>query len=479
MVSERLFDDCRAVVTPPACKMQAVAANAMSDVFAVFIGAGPFNTLAQPRQPTRKPQKEAAATTSPGTSVSSPPHLKLVQHEVSWTIQCYLRMVDVPYDVENTPYHRLEGGSAAYPLLIDDRTANSDVIFYIPSPIRGGGGGYSYLRETQLPSSPDATPLPKKSDCDVVGSEILSHLRRSLKDIDSEIDSFQTEAWLSLLDSVLSPILLALTFGDDGPGYTTFRSRWLSASQTFPTPSTPSRFPSPLSFFFGIASSLRLFAEKSSVITTLRPPGGLGGGVIPPSPLRSRSSGHPAVDVPVALSRASRAYAALSSQLFSPGPYMFGRASPSLTDAVLFGHVAGALMNPHLSPVVQSFPALMQHFRQIADTFFPNISAPSALLPDGSVRPPSRFADADFVNESNAFCALRDSYLLASGVMVAPSPPTPRDPRRFRLGNSDLLDMASAREERKGAKKEKGDNENRVWFAAVGLLIVGFFVSNP
>ena len=429
-----------------------------------------------------------------GAKTSSRPILQIVQHEPCWAIQSYLRFCDVPYEVTNTPYHRLDGGSAAYPLLIDDRTATSDVIFYIPSPIRGGGGAYSYLKETQVP--PSASAPSKKGDCDgvVVGSEILSHIRRSYKDLDAAIDPSTTEAWLSLLETVLSPILLALTFADDGPGYTSFRQHWLSASQILPptTSFTPS---SPLSFFFGIASSLRLFAEKSTVIKSLRPPGGLGGGVIPQSPLRSRAGGYPAVDVPVALTRASRAYAALSSQLLRPssssGPYMFGGLSPSLTDALLFDHVAGALANPHMSPVIQSYPLLLAHFRRIVDEYFPAIASPSPsspLLPDGSSvhppSPPSRFASGDSANDSNAFCNLRSSYLLvgsndASGVL-SPAPPTPRDLRRFRRGAGYILRDFQAVEgtrQDEEKEKEKGNVENRVWFAAVSLLVVGFFVS--
>lgn len=136
--------------------MSNVFATAVADFAASVLGSPPAYTIAA------EPPKLNVRTTAPAVNLSPTntpsnvlPKVKITQHSCAYALQLYLRLADVPHTVVNTPYHRFSDG-AAYPTL---HTSSPSLNRMVPSPLPGGGGALSYLKETQPPPS----PFPRRS----------------------------------------------------------------------------------------------------------------------------------------------------------------------------------------------------------------------------------------------------------------------------------------------------------------------------
>ncbi|GMH97028.1 hypothetical protein TrST_g5955 [Triparma strigata] len=340
--------------------MSNVFATAAADFAASVLGSPPAYTIA-----TEPPKLNVSSTaptknlspTDTNTTSNVLPKVKITQHSCAYALQLYLRLADVPHTVVNTPYHRFSDG-AAYPTL---HTSSPSLNIMVPSPLPGGGGALSYLKETQPPpptsTSPPSLPLPPP---------LLQLIKlKGLHAADSPPPhNFNDELVLTnLIQTNLAPLLLALEFADEDIGYRVTKSRWATQLPHLPVPFNA------ISIFYHISDSLRIWAEKVSVLRSL----GIGGVV----PLRRKggvgllaggSSVH--LDVGETIKRAAAIYEAINEKILESsgaayiGGYLLGD-SPSPVDCLLFGHVTQALANPHLAKILGNFPALLKWFVDI------------------------------------------------------------------------------------------------------------------
>ena len=444
-----------------------VFSQALSDTLASLIGSPPAYLLTPARPPSLGLRQ--AKSSPPSSSSPSLNNLKVTQFTPAYDLQLYLRLTSTSHVVVNTPYHRFNNG--AFPTLSTDNLV-------VPSEILGGGGGGSYAKEsatTEFDSdSVSIFSLPL--------SEPLLHLQRLAPlhaDGISPHSPSEEHLYCNLISVTLEPLLLALSFGDDGVGYKVTASRWST-----PIPLLPFPF-SAVSALYHVTDSLKLWAEKVSVLRSLVPS--------PVVPTRRKNgvgflAGGSTVhlDVPASLRAASQAYSTLSSKLASsdPGPYLLGSV-PSVVDCVLFGHLVEALSNPHLSALLPSHPPLLLYFVRLCE----------------STRLHSAEGDNALANRDNARDCLPASYSHAksslargdagqgvdAGVLPTTEPAAKRTPplatlHRLRFGGSfappSAVGGATAPESRGPSEAARAQNsaDNQLWVGCVGVGALAFLL---
>jgi hypothetical protein len=461
-----------------------IFAAVLFDQFAVLTGSPPAYTISAPRPPTLGLRKEGDNLPSSSTTTKSR-SLTLVQHEVCWTIQCYLRMTASGYVVVNTPYHRLYNGAAAYPVLVCSSYETNDddggPTYYIPSQLQGGGGGGSGCRDTTTSTddSDDASSSTESTPFNEEGDPILNHLKKNHKDLET------TSSYLSttIIRTVLSPILLSLTFADP-IGYHAHYSQFITAYKEQGHGFIPS-------LLAHVCGGIKLFGERISVLRALRnnAPIYRKGGKGQPS-----ASGVTArVDVELALTTARKAYEALDEEV---GKQLASSNPSTLFEAVLFGHIVEGLSNPQMVKILPHYTNLMTFFCRMIEKHFQG-----AINGEGGNEWQRA---ADDVNAGNSYNKLIECYKLASSSLKGGNSKLTfltiddamieerrqkakllragSNLHRLRFGGSMVEDQGYSNTDQPPAKKPTPDTEvarirereNAIWVAGVTVVITGF-----
>eukprot|EP00520_Triparma_pacifica_P009962 CAMPEP_0118638828 /NCGR_PEP_ID=MMETSP0785-20121206/3904_1 /TAXON_ID=91992 /ORGANISM="Bolidomonas pacifica, Strain CCMP 1866" /LENGTH=414 /DNA_ID=CAMNT_0006530127 /DNA_START=94 /DNA_END=1335 /DNA_ORIENTATION=- len=335
------------------------------DSLASILGSPPAYTLVPPRPPSLNLRKNPS--TPPPSSPSSTPPLHLTQYVPAYGLQLFLRAFSVPHVVLNTDYRRCINSSSSYPLITD---THSGVHYVVPSTILGGGGGGSYAEEAIL-SCNDESSVPPTTP---LGSPLAYLIRHYAPQLLNESDN-NILLYTNLISSTLSPLLLALSFADNGEGYDNTRSLFAT-----PLPDLPEPLLTFVALLTRVSDNLSLWAEKVSVVRSLSFPGQYS-----PSPLPTRARNRLSsfftasstlhLDVPTSLRQATNAYRILSEHLAAKpttpsSPYFF--QTPTTLDPVLFEHLYSAMVNPHLCQILCSYPLLLVYFTNLVDNHFFN-----------------------------------------------------------------------------------------------------------
>ena len=333
--------------------------SGLVDSLASVLGCPPAYSLTPSRPPPLNLRKDARSS----QPSSTPAILRVTQFLPAYGIQLFLRVHSVPHVVVNTEYRRCMNNTSGYPLLTD---TVGGINYMVPSTILGGGGGGSYAKEAILSSAEEEAASPSLSSTPL--GEPLAHvMKHHVPDILEDPSGDNSVAlYTNLVSSTLSPLLLALSFADNGEGYECTRSLYAS-----PPPDLPEPLFTFVSLLTWVKDNLSLWAEKVSVVRSLSFPGQLSPSALPTrcrngvSFFAASSSLH--VDVPASLRQASNAYRILSDYISSrpPNPHFF--QYPTTFDPLVFEHIYLAIVNPHLVNIVRSYPLLLSYFTNMVD----------------------------------------------------------------------------------------------------------------
>ena len=287
----------------------------------------------------------------------------LHQYRPAWAVQAYLRIAKVPYHVQN----------ATFP------------------DFRHGCGGGSTVTPGELPVLCDGHFL-------VPWQDVIPHLSREHKNVDKELglsDNALAEVstYTTLLTTRLHAALLYCRWADEK----SYRDR------TYPDECRV--MPAPFRWYL-------VRQHRKRQVTALRAAtaNGMLGSESSVAGGDDHTSGSTSeLGLPTLAQvkhDAHQAYRALSEKL-SGGltgqqRWLFHDESPCSVDALLFGHVADALADVHLSAVVHQYPLIVSHFERLRDTFF----SVEARLESGG-----RDTQPCSMNYENGFATLQSAAL--------------------------------------------------------------------
>lgn len=326
--------------------------------------------------PVDEPRKVPAAVASFKPTCAARPILH--QYRPAWAVQAYLRIAEVPYHVQN----------ATFP------------------DFRHGCGGGSTATPGELPVLCDGHFL-------VPWQDVIPHLAREHKNVDKELGLSENalaevSTYTTLLTTRLHAALLYCRWADDA----SYRDR------TFPDECRV--MPAPFRWYLvrqhrkRQVAALRAAAASGMLGSEAGVPSGIGHAP-------GSSTSEPGLPTLAQVKHdAHQAYKALSEKL-SGGlqgrqRWLFHADSPCSVDALLFGHVADALADIHLSAVVHQYPLLVSHFERVRDAYF---SAEARAGSDGSSNQPCS------MNYENGFSTLQSAALTdAAGAFSVQASPT-------------------------------------------------------
>ncbi|KAG5189875.1 hypothetical protein JKP88DRAFT_267124 [Tribonema minus] len=276
----------------------------------------------------------------------------LIQFRPAWTEQAYLRFSGIPHRLENS------------------RFASSEVT-----------GTYPQLQDGHF-------LLP--------GGAIVQHLTTYRRDLDSNLTGLERAdavAFAAVVKDVLAPLLEAIRWSADER----------DVRRTVERPMRRA-LPPPLRYVVPWLESRAAIANAAAACGHSNVRG-------------SQAEGRDEKGVPLEqlLESAKRHYAALNARLGDKAPYFFG-AAPCTLDAIVFGHLAAALADVTLAPVVPQF------FNNVVASYF--CSDMAACHParidsnDVEVFTPA-MARANAVNAENTFNQLSGCAICAQ---AAPAP---------------------------------------------------------
>jgi hypothetical protein len=297
--------------------------------------------------------------------------LILTQHRVAWAEQLFLRAAGVPHTVLNSPYSATES-SGPLPYLTDLGGT-------------GNGGGGSHPAPPPAPAlvgrrHPGAAAPPADGAGGGIalptGSHIIDHLRSSRGvDLDSSLTDKQRSdgvAYGSLILGTLGPVVSALRYGDPKAWDGVYRPQSVRACLDPYSFDGPTRRP-----FFHLAAWFQAWSERAVALRELR---------LSNSPLRDELFGgggdDRVVTVERAVAAARRCYRSLDGQLLWGGEggdaagekgktaFLLGTEGPTTVDVLLFGHLAEAICDVHLVPVLSEYKGLVGFFQDVHEAYF-------------------------------------------------------------------------------------------------------------
>mmetsp|Transcript_3054 Transcript_3054/g.4642 ORF Transcript_3054/g.4642 Transcript_3054/m.4642 type:complete len:365 (+) Transcript_3054:134-1228(+) len=248
--------------------------------------------------------------------------------------------------------------------------------------------------------------------------EIMPHLIDKRVDIDKELTKtqlFESKAIKALVEEVLDPLLLAL--------------KWSSKDHIVKeTVVRPMKKVLP-NLFSMISPSLDEY--RSMKICKVRNLNQL--------------------TIEQLLEKADEYYGALEIRLDDNSEFLFG-GNPSSVDAVLFGHLANALVDFHLITLLPKFLFLTRFFNNIVDQYFSD-SPPLIIISQKSFEDKEAYvasiAFANHINQLNAFNQIEASRICTEAAPV-------KDPfAKKRAFEDEFHEMAMPTEQKDVEPKEK------------------------
>lgn len=321
--------------------------------------------------------------------------LKLTQHRVAWLEQLVLRIKGIPHVVLNSPYSFCE---ATGPLpFVQGFDQNLKYSFLV-----GRTHSISSTREERNPPvAPSSSPGCSSSDillylrlehnidldCDVVmdddgvGSRLVSKL--------TMLQCSDRLAYLSLIQEDLHPTFQSIQFCDEISYNTCYLP---TARQIMSINKDTTWFHNLISVLYQPLHNLQSYFQRTRAL----------------SELQSRKSSYswrnkilftkacrqPQVQFLAAMSHLNDIYSVLNDrlkmnctepvqdaadlQLRQPF-FLLGTSYPTNVDAVLFAHLAEAITDIHVLPILSQYETLMEFFQMIFHTYFgPNYRFPSS-----------------------------------------------------------------------------------------------------